>query len=102
MARRVSLLWSKLHWVQNLNKIHKYLHFLLVPDAGAARRLRRLLCSDQARVGVLVGTWGELLEQARAAYLLPVPDEQWGARFSEALAANSKAFWARSYKVAAS
>jgi len=74
-------------------------HFLLVPDSGAARRLRRALASEGARVGVVVGTWLELLEQARAAYLLPAPAD-WDDALRAALAAVEDAFWQRSLEVA--
>lgn len=45
--------------------------FLLVPDGSAARRLRRMLATHAPCQGVLVGTWPELIEQAKSAYLIP-------------------------------
>ena len=50
------------------------LHFLLVPDKAAARRVRRAIASRDACAGTVVGTWGELVDQARRAYLLPPVD----------------------------
>ena len=46
------------------------LSFLLVPDASAARRVRRLMAEQGARSGVVVGTWPELVEWARRSYLV--------------------------------
>ena len=47
------------------------LQFLLVPDGSAGRRVRRVIAEQGARSGVVVGTWPELVEWARRAYLLP-------------------------------
>ncbi len=76
------------------------LHFLLVPDAGAARRVRRRIAGQGARSGVVVGAWPELLEWARRAYLVPVRDGDWPVRFKTTLASFDQAFWAESFKVA--
>ena len=59
------------------------LRFLLVPDAGAARRVRRLIAERGACTGVVVGTWPELVEWARRSYLLPEPGEDWDAVFAD-------------------
>ena len=61
------------------------LRFLLVPDAGAARRVRRLIAERGACSGVVVGAWSELVEWARRAYLLPAPAEDWEHVFANAL-----------------
>jgi len=74
--------------------------YLLVPDAGAARRLRRLLCQGGARTGVIVGTWIELLEHACANYLVPPADNDWETDLATALRALPGAFWSRSLEVA--
>ena len=76
------------------------LQFLLVPDAGAARRVRRLIAERSACSGVVVGSWPELIEWARRAYLIPAPLDDWQQVFSAALAKVKDAFWAESYKVA--
>ena len=76
------------------------LRFLLVPDAGAARRVRRLIAQQGACTGVVVGTWSELIEWARRAYLLPVPADDWDAVFAAALGQSKDAFWAESLAVA--
>lgn len=76
--------------------------FLLVPDAGAARRLRRLIAERGACGGVLVGTWRELLDLASKAYLVDAIDDDWGQAFNEALTALDDAFWTESLKVAPS
>jgi ATP-dependent helicase/nuclease subunit B len=74
--------------------------FALVPDSGAARRLRRAIALEGACGGVVVGTWRELLERARHAYLLMEPADEWGSRLRTALAAQVDAFWAKSFEVA--
>ena len=71
------------------------LQFLLVPDASAGRRLRRILATSGARSGIAVGTWRDLLNRAREAYFIPVPagDE---TQFEQALARVDGAFWQES------
>lgn len=76
------------------------LSFLLVPDAGAARRLRRRVAEGGARSGVLVGTWDALVDTAQRVCLAPKPDDGWDAVFAQALAALPDAFWGRSLAVA--
>ena len=75
------------------------LRFLLVPDTSAARRVRRVLATAEARSGTAVGTWHDLLDRARQAYFIPSPvDEQ--ARFAQSLSSVEKAFWEESLVVA--
>ncbi len=74
--------------------------FLLVPDAGAARRARRLLAERGASSGVVVGTFPELLERARRACLVPEPSEDREAAFAAVLAGLEDAFWSGSLAVA--
>ena len=76
------------------------LRFLLVPDAGAARRVRRLIAERGACSGVVVGAWPELVEWARRAYLLPVPTDDWDQGFATALDQLKDSFWSESFKVA--
>lgn len=75
------------------------LQFLLVPDASAGRRLRRMLATTRARSGIAVGTWHDLLSRARDAYFIPAPaaDE---AEFERALAGVDGAFWQESLRAA--
>ena len=82
------------------NNNNRILNYLLVPDAGAARRLRRLLCADGARAGIVVGTWGELLTHACADYLVPVAANDWDADLIAALRALPGAFWSKSLEIA--
>ena len=74
--------------------------FVLVPDSSAARRLRRLLASRSPCQGVVVGTWPELIEQSRSAYLIRPSISDWETRFNDALAHLPDAFWTESYQVA--
>lgn len=76
------------------------LQFVLVPDAGAARRVRRRLAERGARSGTVVGTWPELLDWARRAYLVSAPGDVWGEALRRALGAVSGAFWCESFAVA--
>jgi hypothetical protein len=41
------------------------IHFLLTPDRSSARRVRRMVAENSPRLGVMVGTWTELVEQVR-------------------------------------
>ena len=76
------------------------IHFLLVPDSSASRRLRRLVAAESPRMGIQIGTWSELIEQARSAYLISHPQSVWKARFYESLEKVSDAFWSKSFEVA--
>lgn len=76
------------------------IHFILVPDGSAARRLRRLLATQSPRQGILVGTWPELIEQAKSAYLISPLSSDWRARFHSALEKMPDAFWSNSFEVA--
>lgn len=80
--------------------VRPVLAFLLVPDAGAARRVRRLLAERGACSGVVVGTFPELLERARRAWLVPEQQEDRNAAFAAALAELEDAFWSGSLAVA--
>ena len=75
-------------------------HFLLVPDRAASRRVRRLVAERSPRLGVRVGTWGELLEALRSACLMPKPPEDFRERVAHAAAQNQDAFWGESFKTA--
>ena len=68
------------------------IQFLLVPDGGAARRLRRILATQSPSMGVVVGTWPELVEQARSAYLIPTQVSDWKSQFHSALEQLPNAF----------
>jgi hypothetical protein len=74
------------------------LHYLLVPDRGAGRKLRREIASRGARCGTVVGTWGELLDQACRSYLLKPAGTAWDDRLGEAARKLTDAFWAESMK----
>jgi len=71
-------------------------HFLLVPDKAAGRRLRREIAARGARCGVVVGTWAELVAHAQRAYLVTSPATDWDARLGEAARKVPDAFWVES------
>ena len=76
------------------------LQFLLVPDASAARLVRRSLATTKARTGILVGTFGELLHRGLAAYLLDEGLAEQDQRFYDEVARIGDAFWSKSFEVA--
>ncbi len=75
-------------------------HFLLVPDRGAARRLRRIIVDAGGAFGISVGTWPELIERLRVTRLLPPPSIEWDGAFRNALTAMTAAPWHESMTVA--
>ncbi|MCY4050839.1 MAG: PD-(D/E)XK nuclease family protein [Gammaproteobacteria bacterium] len=77
-----------------------FVHFLLVPDGNAARRLRRIIATQTPCMGVKIGTWPELIEQARGAYLISKRSSDWEVVFSRALKNVVGAFWSQSLEVA--
>ncbi len=79
--------------------MQQIVHFLLVPDGSAARRLRRMLATQSPRQGVLIGTWLELIEQAKNAYLIPFRENDWKRCFHNALKNIPDAFWSKSLEV---
>jgi len=79
---------------------NQILHFLLVPDGSAARRLRRILAEQSASSGVVVGTWSELIERACRAFLVPASTNDNDSGFRQALGGFKDAFWTESLSVA--
>jgi hypothetical protein len=73
-------------------------HFLLVPDRASGRKVRRALASDRTRGGVVVGTFGELVDQACKAYLLKPAGTDWNDRLGKASRERTDAFWSESLK----
>ena len=76
------------------------LQLVLVPDAGAARRLRRILAERSARSGMVVGTWSELMEWACRAYLVHETTDDNDSGFRKALDELEDAFWTESLSIA--
>ena len=72
---------------------------MLVPDAAAARRMRRLVCGEGARGGVLAGVPRELIDAASRAYLPAFQPGNWSEQFRRALG-ELNAFWSASFEVA--
>ncbi|MHA7835258.1 MAG: PD-(D/E)XK nuclease family protein, partial [Algiphilus sp.] len=72
--------------------------FFLVPDAAAARRLRRHLVETLGTVQARVGTWPDLIAHTRNAWLLP-QQQDWKTALHRCLSEAGDAFWARSYQV---
>lgn len=76
------------------------IHFILVPDGSAARRLRRLLATQSPCMGIMVGTWPELIEQAKSAYVIAPQVSDWTSQLHTALEQLPDAFWSNSFEVA--
>ncbi len=76
------------------------IHFLLVPDADAARRVRRHLATTGARSGVIVGIRDQLWESAAARYFVARTGAVSYDEFAEAVGNLEDAFWSESFKVA--
>ncbi len=70
--------------------------FLLVPDRYAARYLRRRLTDRGDYLSTVVGTFNELIECARGAYLLPKADEQWSQKLINYAIELPDTFWSKS------
>ena len=51
-------------------------------------------------MGVQIGTWSELIEKSRSAYLIPKRSNDWSQVFHHALENVSDAFWSQSLEVA--
>ena len=52
-------------------------HILLTPDHFASRHLRRYITQNHNFLGIVVGTFSELLEQVRIGYLFEKPEDIW-------------------------
>ena len=76
------------------------IHFLLVPDADAARRVRRHLATRHARSGVIVGMLDQLWESAASRYFVAAEGAVADDQFVEALGSLEDAFWSKSFEVA--
>ena len=76
------------------------IQFLLVPDGSAARRLRRMLATQSPSMGIVVGAWPELIEQAKSAYIISPQASDWKSQFHTALEQFPDAFWSNSFEVA--
>lgn len=80
--------------------MYNVIHFLLTPDKSASRRLRRIVAENAARMGVMVGTWPELVSILQQNYHLPEPAATWETSLQVSTREMTDAFWARSLEVA--
>jgi len=78
---------------------NKNIHFLLVPDSNARRKVLTKLVQLGNNIGVVVGTWGELLDRIANDYQIITSDEQWSDKLRNIIADMPDAFWAKSYLV---
>lgn len=76
------------------------IHFLLTPDKAATRWLRRLVATQHPGLGVVIGTWPELLSLATKSYLLQPHQDTWQQSLESAITAVPGAFWSASLAAA--
>jgi len=79
--------------------LNKNINFILVPDSNARRRVLTTLVQSGNSVGVMVGTWTELLVQVTNDYQIVMPDNDWADDLRSVIAGMSGAFWAKSFLV---
>ena len=79
--------------------IENGIHFLLVPDANARKLVLARLVEQGSTIGVIVGTWPELITQVSNDYCMPVEQDTWHEALNDAMASMPDAFWAQSYQV---
>ena len=80
--------------------MYNIIHFLLTPDKSASRRLRRIVAENAARIGVMIGTWPELVAVLLQNYHLPEPNDTWETTLQISAGEMKDAFWAKSLEVA--
>ena len=75
------------------------IHFLLVPDAAAARKVRRTVAGRGARLDVSIGTWAALADLAGKTFLVRESEKGWDKQVVEAAKKIPDAFWSKSLDV---
>ncbi len=79
--------------------IESGIHFLLVPDANSRRLVLAKLVEQESTIGVIVGTWTELISQVINDYCLVIELDTWHEELNDAMASMLDAFWVESYQV---
>lgn len=74
------------------------IHFILVPDAGASRRIRRAVADIAGGIGLMVGSVYDLVREARAACLSLENTTSWTENVGAALSCEHEGFWNDSYE----
>lgn len=74
------------------------IHFLLTPDKSSSLDLKRRVAEQCARMDVVVGTWPELLTQARNSHILPLAKDAWQEKLAAAVKSMDNVFWADSLR----
>lgn len=69
------------------------IHFLLTPDSSSALAFKRLVAERKPGLGVIVGTWSELLELASNSFLLLQEEDEWKKRLNAFLMTFPESFW---------
>jgi hypothetical protein len=72
------------------------IHFLLTPDSSSSLALKRLVAEKAPSLGVMVGTWPELLGLASNAFIMEPIADDWQERLVHALPLQEQAFWSES------
>lgn len=80
--------------------MYNTIHYLLTPDKSASRRLRRIVAENSARIGVMIGTWPELVSVLQQNYHQPEPADTWETNLQTSAREMKDAFWGKSLEVA--
>jgi len=79
--------------------IENGIHFILVPDANARRLVLANLVERESTIGVIVGTWPELISQVASDYCFNLELDTWQQDLQAVMLAMSDAFFAQSFQV---
>lgn len=80
--------------------MHKVTHYLLTTDKSSSRRLRRIVAERYPMLGVVIGTWSELLTFLWENYHLPKIIDVWDSTLRDSARIIPDAFWSKSLEVA--
>jgi hypothetical protein len=67
-------------------------HFILCLDTASVRSTRRNIAQASPGLGVVVGTWGDLLRLASSSWLLPPVQSDWQQQLEDEMARLWKLF----------
>ena len=73
-------------------------HFILCPDTASVRSTRRKVALQSPGLGVMVGTWGDLLRLTSSSWFLPPVQSDWQRRLEAAVKEAPDSFWSASLK----
>ncbi len=74
------------------------IHFIFCPDSSSVRSARRLVAHKSPALGVVFGTWHELVNLAASCWLLPTNKNDWQQQLETHVTATTNSFWSASLK----